>query len=78
MIHLLDAGGVNAAVSNKVLKGDAGGLATDRIEARKHDGLRRVVDHKVDAGNLLEGADVATLAADDATLQVVRRNMHGR
>ena len=76
VIHLLDAGGVNAAVSNKVLEGDTGGLATDRIEARKHDGLGRIIDHEVDAGNLLEGADVATLAADDATLQVVRRYMH--
>ena len=77
VIHLLDAGRVNAAVSNKVLEGDARGLATDRIETRKHDGLGRIIDHEVDAGNLLEGADVATLAADDATLQVVRRNMHG-
>ena len=77
VIHLLDAGRMNAAVRNKVLEGDAGGLATDRIEARKHDGLGRIVDHEVDAGNLLEGADIATLTADDATLQVVRRNMHG-
>ena len=77
VIHLLDAGGVNAAVSNKVLEGDAGGLATDRIEARKHDGLGRIIDHEVDAGNLLEGTDVATLAADDATLEVIGRNVHG-
>ena len=77
VIHLLDAGRVNAAVSNKVLEGDAGGLATDRIEARKHDGLGGVIDHEVDTGNLLEGADVATLAADDATLEVIGRNVHG-
>lgn len=70
-------GGVNAAVSNKVLKCHAGGLATDRIEARKHDGLGRIIDHEVDAGNLLEGANVTTLAADDATLEIIGRNMHG-
>ena len=77
VIHLLDAGRVNAAVSDKVLKGHAGGLATDRIEARKHNGLGRIIDHEVDTGNLLEGADVATLAANDATLEVIGRNMHG-
>ena len=68
---------MNAAVSNKVLEGDAGGLATDRIEARKHNGLGRIIDDQVDAGNLLEGTDVATLAADDATLEVIGRNVHG-
>ena len=77
VIHLLDAGRVNAAVSDKVLKGHAGGLATDRIEARKHNGLGRIIDHEVDTGNLLEGADVATLAANDATLEVIGRNVHG-
>ena len=35
------------------------------------DGLGRVVDDQVDAGGLLEGADVATLAADDAALHLV-------
>ena len=33
VIHLLDAGGVNAAVGDEVLEGDTGGLTTDRIEA---------------------------------------------
>lgn len=55
MIHLLDTGRVNAAVGDEVLEGDTGGLTTDRVEARKNDGLGRVVDHEVDAGNLLEG-----------------------
>ena len=41
------------------------------------DGLGRVVDHEVDAGDLLEGADVATLAADDAALEVIGGNVHG-
>ena len=77
VIHLLNAGGVNAAVGDEVLEGDTGGLATDRVEARKNDGLGRVVDHEVDAGNLLEGADVATLATDDTALEVIRGNVHG-
>ena len=40
-----------------------------------------VVDDEVDAGEMLESADVATLAADDATLHVVggeRDHGHGR
>ncbi len=74
VIHLLNAGGVNAAVGDEVLEGNTGGLTTDRVEARKNDGLRRVVDHEVDAGNLLEGPDVATLATDDTALEVIRGN----
>ena len=35
------------------------------------DRVRRVVDDEVDAGEVLEGADVAALAADDAALHVV-------
>ncbi len=77
VIHLLDAGRVNAAVGDEVLEGDTGGLTTDRVEARKNDGLGRVVDHEVDAGNLLEGADVATLATDNTALEVIRGNVHG-
>ena len=68
---------MNTAVGDEVLESDAGSLATDGIEAREHYRLGRVVDHKVDAGHLLEGSDVAALTADDAALQVVRRNMHG-
>ena len=77
MIHLLDAGGVNAAVCNEVLKRHAGSLTTDRIEAREYDGLGSVVNHEVDAGHLLKGADVATLATDNATLEVIGGNMNG-
>ena len=48
----------------------------DRITA-----FGRVVDDEVDAGEVLEGADVAALAADDAALHVVGGQLddgHGR
>ena len=69
VIHLLDAGRVNTTVGNEVLERHAGGLTTDRIEAREYNGLGSVVNHEVDAGHLLKGADVATLATDDTTLR---------
>ena len=78
LVHVLDTGRMDASVCDEVLKRDACRLAADRIEAREHDGLRRVVDDKGDAGNLLEGAYVPALAANDAALKVVRRNMDGR
>ena len=56
-------------------------LAPEAVERREHDGVRRVVDDEVDAGEMLERADVATLAADDAPLHVVGRELddgHGR
>src|SRR5262249_14735388 len=42
-----------------------------RVEARERDRVRRVVDDQIATGRLLQGADVAPLAADDATLHVV-------
>ena len=74
--ELLDARRMNAAVGDEVLEGDTGDLAADRVEARKLHGLGRVVDDEVHAGHLLEGTNVATLAADDATLEVIGRNVH--
>ena len=78
LVELLDAGGVDAAVGDQVLERNAGGLATHRVEAREHDGLGRVVDDEGHAGDLLEGADVAALAADDAALEVVRGDVDRR
>ena len=42
------------------------------------DGLGRVVDDQVDAGRLLEGPDVAALAADDPALHLVVRQVDDR
>ena len=74
--ELLDTRRMDATVGNEVLEGDAGNLATDRVEARELHGLGRVVDDEVHAGHLLESADVAALAADDAALEVIGRNVH--
>ncbi len=76
VIHLLDARGMNAAVGDEILERDARRLATNGIEAREHHRFRRIVDNEVHARHLLERADVAPLAADDAALQIIRRDMH--
>ena len=70
---LLDAAGVDPAIGDELGEGDPGDLAADRVEARQDDRLGRVVDDQVDAGGLLEGPDVAALAADDPALHLVRR-----
>ena len=75
---LLDAAGVDAAVGDELGDGEPGDLAADRVEARQDDGLGRVVDDQVDAGRLLEGADVAALAADDPALHLVGRQVDDR
>src|SRR5205807_6972618 len=54
-----------------------GGLAADVVEGADDHHAGRVVHDHVHAGGLLEGADVAALAADDPALHVVRGNVHG-
>ena len=66
---------MDAAVLDQLGERDAGDLTPDRVEAAQNDGLGRVVDDQIDAGRLLEGADVATLAADDAALHLVARQV---
>ena len=78
--HLLDAGGVDAAVGDQLLQGDAGDLAAHRIEGGDDHGLGGVVDDEIHARGGLQRADVAALAADDAALHVVvgqRNHGHG-
>ncbi len=64
-VHLLDAGGVNAAVGNEVFHGNAANLATNGIEARNGNALRSIVDQQIHARKLLEAANIAALATDD-------------
>ncbi len=62
---------MDAAVLQQLLQRHPGDLAADAVEARQHDRVGRVVDDEVDAGEVLQRADVAALAADDAALHVV-------
>ena len=69
---------MDAPVGDELGQREPRGLAAHAVEAREHDGLGRVVDDEVDAGDVLEGADVAALAADDAALHVVGRQVDHR
>ncbi len=70
-VALLDARRVNAPVGDQPLERQPRDLAAHAVEAREQDGARRVVDDHVDAREVLERADVASLAADDAALHLV-------
>src|SRR5690606_5589239 len=68
---LLDAGRVHAAVGDQPVEGLDGDRLPDLVKAGDDDHAGRVVDDDVDAGGLLDRADVAALAPDDAPLHVV-------
>ena len=73
---LLDAGGMDTAVSNQALKGHAGNLAAGLVKAGQRDGLRRIVNDQIAAGGGLQRADVAALTADDAALHLITGQRH--
>src|SRR4249919_3313422 len=73
--HFLNPRGMNAAVGDQPLDGLLGDLPTVGIEARQDDGPWRIVDNQIDAGGELERPDVATLTADDASLEIVARQI---
>src|SRR5829696_4239184 len=72
---LLDAAGVDPSVGDQLRHGDPRNLAAHRVEAREDHRLGCVVDDQVDARRLLERPDVAALAADDAALHLVARQV---
>ena len=81
VVGLLDPRRVDAPVLQQLLERHAGDLAPHAVEAGQDHRVRRVVDDEVDAGEVLERADVAPLAADDAALHVVGGELddrHGR
>jgi hypothetical protein len=71
VVRLLDPRRVDAPVGQQLLERQPCDLAAHAVEAGQDDRAGRVVDDEVDAGEHLEGADVAPLAADDSALQVV-------
>jgi hypothetical protein len=58
------------------LDGQLRDFAANWIKAGDNDGLWGVVDNKVNACGLLDRADVAALASDDASLQVLAWQCH--
>jgi hypothetical protein len=78
VVHLLDPRGMDAPVLDELVERHARNFPPERIERREHDGMRRVVDDEVDAGEMLEAADVPPLAPDDPALEVVRRELDDR
>ena len=75
VVRLLDARRVDAPVLDQLRQRQPRDLAAEPVERREHDRVRRVVDDEVDAGEVLERADVAALAADDPALHVVGRQL---
>ena len=74
---LFDPRRMDPAVGDQLAERDAGHFAADHVETADDDHAGRVVDDDVDAGGLLEGADVAPFAADDAALHVVVGDIDG-
>ena len=77
-VHLLDLGRMDAAVGHQLGQRQPGDLPADGVETGEHHRFGRVVDDEVDTGEILQGADVAALAADDAALHVVGGQGHHR
>ena len=78
VVHLLDPGRMDPPVLDQLLERQLRDLAADPVERREHDGMGRVVDDHVDAGQVLERPDVPALAADDPPLHVVARELDHR
>ena len=73
--NLLDARGMDAAVLNQLAQRETGDLAADIIKRADDHDAGRIVHDDIDTRALLEGADVAALAADDPAFHIVAGNV---
>jgi hypothetical protein len=71
-MDLFNSSRMNTAILDQLGECHPRCLPANWIEAGQQHGLRCVVDHHVDTGDLFEGTDVAALATDDAALHFVR------
>jgi hypothetical protein len=71
VVHLLDPRRMDAPVLDQLLERRPSHLAPEAVERGEDDGLRRVVDDEIDAGQMLERPDVAALPPDDPAFHVV-------
>ena len=76
--HFLDACGMDAAVDDELMKRESCDLPANGIECGKQDGVRGVVHDDFNPGGSLQGADVASLTADDAALDLIVLDGEGR
>ena len=73
-----DPRGMNPSIGDQSAERQSPDLATYWVEAGDSHDIRGVVDDQVATERRLESADVASLAADDPALHLVRRNLHDR
>ena len=73
--EFLDRGGVDATVLHQRVERHTRDFAAHGIKRGDEHHLRRFVDEQRDAGGGLEGFDVAPLAADDAALHILARQL---
>ena len=66
---------MDATVLNQFDQRLLGRFASHAVERRDHHDTGRIIDDDIDAGRLLECANVATLATDDAAFHLVARDV---
>ena len=69
--HLFDACGMDSAIGHKLVHGQSAYLAAHGVKGANDNGLGRVINHYLHSGGSLQGADVTSLTADDATLHLI-------
>ena len=76
--NLFDARRVDASVLDQLGQRQSRDFPTHWVEARKRDRVRCVVNDQVDPSDRFQRTNVATLAANDATLHLLIGNRHHR
>ena len=74
--HFFDVRRVDTSIGNQFFQCNAGHFPTHRVKAGDCNGLRRIVDNQIAAGQIFERPDIPALAADDAAFHFVVCQRH--
>ena len=76
--YFLNTGRVNTSVADQLVQCQTTGLTAYRVKAADDNGLRRIVNHDLNATGCFQGTDITTFTTDDTALDVVVVNMEHR
>src|SRR5690554_1727172 len=73
--HLFNSCGVDTSVSYKLMKCKTGNFPAHRIECRKDNCLRSIIDNNLNSCSSLKSPDITTFTTNDTPLNLIRINV---
>ena len=76
--HFLDTSRMDTSVGHKLMQCQTGNFTANRVEGRKNDSFRSVVNNDFNAGSGFQSTDVTSFTSDNTSFDFIWFNMEYR